>query len=44
MAENLSQGGALLAADANLRGGQTGRSGGADAHVSFKVLGTDKAG
>ena len=44
MVENLSQGGALLGADANLRGGQTGRLGVADAHVSYKVLGTDKSG
>ena len=44
MVENLSQGGALLGADANLRGGQTGRLGVADAQVSYKVLGTDKSG
>jgi methyl-accepting chemotaxis protein len=42
--ENLSHGGALLGADANLRGGQTGRLGVADAQVSYKVRGTDKSG
>ena len=42
MVENLSSGGALLAADANMHGGQTGRLGVAGAQVSYKVLGTDK--
>lgn len=44
MVENLSSGGALLAADANMHGGQTGRLGVAGAQVSYKVLGTDKTG
>jgi hypothetical protein len=44
MVENLSQGGALLGADANLRGGQTGRLGVAEAQVSYRVLSTDKSG
>ena len=42
--ENLSKGGALLAADANLHSGETGRLRVADAQVSYKVLGTDKSG
>ena len=44
MVENLSKGGALLAGDANLHGGQTGRLGVDGAQVSYKVLSTDKAG
>ena len=44
MVENLSSGGALLAGDANMHGGQTGRLGVAGAQVSYKVLGTDKTG
>ena len=42
--ENLSKGGALLAADANLHSGETGRLRVADAQVSYRVLGTDKSG
>lgn len=42
--ENLSKGGALLGADANLHGGEIGRLKVADAQVSYKVLGMDKSG
>lgn len=42
--ENLSKGGALLGADANLHSGETGRLRIAEAQLSYKVLGMDKSG
>lgn len=42
--ENLSRGGALLAADANVRSGEVGRLKVADAQVPYRVLGKDNSG